>query len=223
MKGESQPTPEPDVNPFNELIALHFEREAMGWLTSPAEYHPLSGAIDNGAFGTLEQRVEAVTGDAKDVADYLMEFAEAIRRGEKLDRAFFMLQRSARFDKEAFELMQVMDPEAKPWYPDQDANGDRVAVGKRYRYNPGPDNRGNEPGYHVEGTVIRVENDAVFAVWEEVGEANPEFWGRQQRSAEMTDEERVEELLLDIEEKARETFYFAEMLTPIETEEIEEA
>jgi hypothetical protein len=221
MSRETPTNPEQSqVNPVLELIALHLEREAMGWLTEPEEVHPLKGAIENGWFGTQEERRQAVIDDGKDVTNALMKVAEEVRQGET-KRAFNLLRMQARRSPEAFSLMKALDPEAKPWYPDADANGEPVVEGKRYRWQPGNDNQGNEPGYYNEGLVTKVEGGMAYSIWEKIGEENPEHYyskeKRLERLKDVDDEEYIEMTLEVIEETIpRETCVPTGMLSPIE-------
>jgi len=204
MSSESEPSPQPEskeTDPILEMIALHFEREAVGWLTEPEKYHPLSSAIENGTFGTEEERRLAVNHDAQLVADLDMEIAAEVRQGNTA-RAKDYLQLEAARSKEAVELLKALDPEARPRYKDADKNGDRVVVGRRYRWTPEPDNQGNEAGYNLEGVVTAVSRDGfATALWYPVGKANPAYWGRGET---------------ELVRPTHATMTFAKMLEPIE-------
>lgn len=188
-------------DPNLEIVALYFESQVVGLVTTP------------------EQKPDILPADAALAADYLLGVVTDIRRGEATPKALAMLRRRAVFDPEAFTLMKTLDPEAEPAYPDLDATGKRIIVGNRYRYTPPKDSQGNAPGYHVEGSVTRVKESMVYAFWERVGEPNPAHWEQRQRQAHLEaleSDEHVDEILGEAVQGRQETWFFAKMLHPLE-------
>ena len=189
------------TDPILELVALYFERQVMEWLAEPENVHPLRGAIENGWFGTEEDRLGAIRDDGALVASVLMSLATEVREGNT-SQAYNLLRAQARNSSEAHQLLEALDPEAKPWYPDADAHGNPVVVGMRYRWEPDADNQGNVAGYYCEGEITRVGRGLAFSIWERIGEVNPAYWGRGEEEGE--------------EEEEHETCVFTTMLSPVE-------
>lgn len=190
-------------DPILELIALLIERDATQCLTIPERIHPFREALENGNFGSREDRLRQIRQEGKEAADELFKLAEKVRRGN-IKAAHNYLRRIARNDPEALELLKAIDPRAKPWYLDADSRGDPVMVGKKYRWTPDEDNQRHPAGYYCEGVVTRVKGEMAFAVWVRIGQANPNYWGGSPANSQT--------------DPLAETWVFTTMLTPVDEE-----
>lgn len=198
MSIEHGPTNEVrDANPILELVAQHMEAMAISMFTRPGDFDEREGAVP----------------DITDAASYAMHLADEIRNGN-VERALGYLRMRARFDEEAYILLKTLDPNTEPFYPDADANGIPVVVGKKYRWTP--DER--FPDYFKEGVVIKVVDKRAFAAWEAFGEVPSVFRSPEHEWDEAEQDEYVENVLVEIEKDVipQETWTFARMLTPVE-------
>jgi hypothetical protein len=170
---------------MRENIARYFEREADEWLSDPENMHPNSGVLDQHwryfvwkDFVTPELVKQAIADDAEGVAGMLRRVAEDCRKGDFKKAKLLLAHHAGRLkDEEAKTLLKYIDPDAKPYYPHPDRNGDSVIVGKKYRYYPSADNQGNMPCYYLEGEALELlGSDMVMGEWQTVGSPNPKYW-----------------------------------------------